>query len=242
MRSISRVTRVTRWLCLVGYALVASGLPLPIGTAPAGGASGRLDRIAAGRLAGKDRSRAFPCIDKPCGCATAEQCFTACCCQSPAETLAWARAHDVETAVLASLERRVAATLPKLAHASCEEQAKTCCTDKVEAKPAGSPSCCSSPANSPANPSATMADAAPAADDTAPGAPRVHSVVLRAMLACGGLASEWFASGGGLPPPPVTLAVGAIVVERIGTLDRGTISISSPPDAPPPRAASTAVL
>ena len=69
----------------------------------------RGDALADTRLAAKDRSRPFPCMDKPCGCATAEQCFANCFCHTPAERLAWAKAHGVEPAVLAALEKRLAA-------------------------------------------------------------------------------------------------------------------------------------
>jgi hypothetical protein len=47
------------------------------------------------KLARKDRSRPFPCQDRPCGCASAEECWKACCCFSHREKLAWARKHGV---------------------------------------------------------------------------------------------------------------------------------------------------
>lgn len=104
MRRDTTLRRVTIWMATIGYALVASGLPLPLGGAqPASSTS-----AAAKRLAGKDRSQPFPCMDKPCGCTTAEQCFSSCCCDTPAELLAWAKANHVEpvskhTVVLTSM-------------------------------------------------------------------------------------------------------------------------------------------
>ncbi|MEI6255537.1 MAG: hypothetical protein WCQ77_02725 [Planctomycetota bacterium] len=83
------IRRITIWLAIVGYTLVASGIPLPL----AGSASQSADSAAAKRLAGKDRSRPFPCMDKTCGCATAEQCFTSCCCNPPAQARACAKAQ-----------------------------------------------------------------------------------------------------------------------------------------------------
>ena len=71
--------RVVVWICLLLYALVASGLPLPMGT---------LDGSVAARLAEKDRSKPFPCMNKPCGCRSAKQCFAKCCCHTAAERLA----------------------------------------------------------------------------------------------------------------------------------------------------------
>src|SRR5262249_15950818 len=44
----------------------------------------------------KDQSQPFPCQDHLCGCHNAEECWRDCCCYSPEEKLAWARAHGVE--------------------------------------------------------------------------------------------------------------------------------------------------
>jgi hypothetical protein len=239
------MTRVTRWACLIGYVLVASGLPLPIGTTPTGRAS-QGDRIAAGRLAGKDRSRAFPCMDKPCGCATAEQCFTSCCCHTPAESLAWARAHDVDAAVLASLERRVAASLPQATGCCSSAKSASCCDETSTPKSAAGTSCCSAAAATVAPVAACCATAAHPAiampeepatspDDHTPVAATLTSVVLRAMLACSGLAAEWFAASGALPPPLVTLPAATTIVASIPLRHWLAVSVPASPDTPPPR-------
>jgi len=120
---------------LAGYAIVASGLPIPLGVD-----HGPRSAAAEKRLAGKDRSRPFPCMDKPCGCATAEQCFSNCCCNTPAETLAWARARKVDPAVIAALQRRVAVPAETAASAS------SCCSvnkDTTCCSAASEPACCS---------------------------------------------------------------------------------------------------
>ena len=41
-------------------------------------------------------SQPFPCQDRHCGCVTAEQCWTNCCCYGPEEHLAWAAQNGVE--------------------------------------------------------------------------------------------------------------------------------------------------
>src|SRR5579872_5866002 len=64
-------------LSLVAYLLATLGLPLPA----------RARKETAGVP--------FPCQDHPCGCRTAEQCWKNCCCFTPAERLAWAKAHHV---------------------------------------------------------------------------------------------------------------------------------------------------
>lgn len=240
--------RVTTWLVLVAYVLVVSGLPLPWGVA-------RVDAAAEKRLAAKDRSRLFPCMDKPCGCATAEQCFTRCCCNTPAETLAWARAHHVDVVVLKALERRVA-------------QAVTappggCCAAKAAASP--KPSCCQPPplpnesaadhcstnqslAAAPAGVEGIRESANPQAGAQASGRtteqdrpaessdrPESRVIVLRAMLACGGIVAQWFTTAGSLPPPRLTLAMSPVVVGRCTLADDDGGGVPAVPEIPPPR-------
>ena len=60
--------------------LLATGLPLP----------------AMAGVSIKDRSKPFPCMDRPCGCLNADQCWHSCCCFSMCEKLAWAEAHGIE--------------------------------------------------------------------------------------------------------------------------------------------------
>jgi hypothetical protein len=210
MTSPTRLQRATTWMAIVGYTLVASGLPLPVGLlAPRGNV------VADTRLAAKDRSRPFPCMDKPCGCATAEQCFANCCCHTPAERLAWAKAHRVEPAVLTALERRIAAD------AAPAEPAGGCCAAKATRKPA----CCS----------ADVCDEPEAAPEPSP--LRVRTVTLKAMLACGGILTQWLAVGGSLPPPRIDLVLDAPFGDRCPLGDSHAEVLASPPDAPPPRAA-----
>lgn len=197
--------RLVTWLAIVGYGLIATGLPLPLGAVTSPSAA------AARRLSAKDRSTPFPCMDKACGCATAQQCFTNCCCHTPAETLAWARAHKVDPAVIAALKRRVAAPVAVASRCSA---AKSCCS----AKPAAPP----------------VEPAAP--DHSAREAAAPKAVSLRAMLACGGIVAEWFACGVSLPPPPVTAVATSDPGDRIDSCDICMVSSRVAPDVPPPRA------
>jgi hypothetical protein len=222
MSSSARGTRIVAWLALGCHVLVASGLPLPL-AAPRGG--------DAARLAGKDRSRPFPCMDKPCGCATAEQCFASCCCHTPAQRLAWARAHDVDAAILAALERRVAAA---------DQPAASCC---AAARPQ-QPSCCDADASGAVDPEAPevcgdyrslAADPPPAATEPAT-APSPRVVILRDALACGGILTAWLACAAAVPPPPRVMppdhdvAAGTLLLE-----DDAAPSVSADRSAPPPR-------
>jgi len=203
--------RLTTWCVIGAYCLVASGLPLPLGGSPAA-----VDAVASRRLAGKDRSTPFPCMDKPCGCATAEQCFSNCCCNTPAELLAWARARRIEPAVIAALQRRVAAPPVIEKPSSCCAVAKGsgCCEEE-------SPSCCES--------SAPEEDRPHERDD--------RVVVLRAMLACGGIVAQWCAAAGALPPPVVESPLQCLVLVWIGLVDEVDDGPAFSPQAPPPRLA-----
>ena len=46
-------------------------------------------------VAKKDRSRPYPCQDRPCGCASADECWHHCCCMNNKEKLAWACENSV---------------------------------------------------------------------------------------------------------------------------------------------------
>jgi len=210
----SLTSRAVTWLMLAAYVAIVSGVPLPIaGSPPVAGSP------AAKRLADKDRSRPFPCMDKPCGCATAEQCFSSCCCNSPAELLAWAEINGLDPATLLVLQRRVAATAPEAPAAAC------CCSSAAEAA-----ACCTT------TESASAHQPAPADDrDSAPTPSKVIS--LKAMLACGGVLAGWAAAVTSLPPPtaprcePCMQLVGMLsITDEIGhSADRLS-------DTPPPRA------
>lgn len=213
--------RVITWCTILAYVAVASGLPLPWGSPAAREA--RPDPVGTARLHAKDRSTPFPCMDKPCGCATAEQCFANCCCNTPAETLAWARAHGVKPALLAALERRAGRERAKPSASCCgTTAARSCCEPEPEA------ACCR---------------VAPPAASTEPqgeslrSAPRFHGVVLRAMLACGGLVEQWVASAGSMPPEHVTWSANGLPCGRLAAMQERPIATLSPLEPPPPRAA-----
>ncbi len=50
----------------------------------------------------KDRSRPFPCQDRPCGCRSAEQCKKQCCCFSNDQKLSWAKRNGVTSSEVVS--------------------------------------------------------------------------------------------------------------------------------------------
>jgi hypothetical protein len=73
-RSLPR--RLCAGLTLLAYLATVLGLPLPAPARP-------------------KSDEPFPCQDHPCGCRTAEQCWRSCCCFTPEQRLAWAKAHNV---------------------------------------------------------------------------------------------------------------------------------------------------
>lgn len=44
----------------------------------------------------KDLSQPYPCMHRACGCRSAAECWKGCCCFTPAERLAWAKARGVK--------------------------------------------------------------------------------------------------------------------------------------------------
>ncbi|MFM8539850.1 MAG: hypothetical protein ACKOES_17535 [Planctomycetaceae bacterium] len=225
---ITAFCRRRRWvtgITLALYALVVSGLPLPLGAVSP---QGRSDGVGDQLLAAKDRSRPFPCRDKPCGCVSADQCFKKCCCHTPAQLLAWAKRNDLEPAVLAALERRAATEGPVAAVASAASccttpsiiAKATCCTvDAPVVPPNDMTDCCSTgraPATAEAARLVVEGDPEPRAEDEPLSR---HTVVLKAMLACGGIVAEWF-SIGGAPPPPAVVAVACVSPLAVTLVDR----------------------
>ena len=84
---ISRFARQTVGLVVL-VCVFASTIPLPIGIV--------VEAFQAGG--------AFPCQGCGCGCRTAEQCWTTCCCYTPEQRQAWARNNGVKPPSYAVLE------------------------------------------------------------------------------------------------------------------------------------------
>jgi hypothetical protein len=221
---------------LILYGLVASGLPLPVASPQATGST------TAKTLAGKDRSRPFPCMEKACGCDSAERCFTNCCCHTPAETLAWAKDRGIEPAVIDALARRVAVSTPdrsrlasSVAAAGSRCAAKQAAVSRLETNdPSADEAICSDYRSLAAEPAEYPL---PADDEPANDLPVAGSVSLRAMLACGGIVAQWAAAGVSLPPPAcVTCEFPWPPIGVVTVIDERVFGMGSPPDTPPPRA------
>ena len=77
----------------------------------------------------KDRSRPFPCQDRPCGCRSAEHCKKKCCCFSAEQKLAWAKRYGIDPSEVVAQAR---AAEPVAKRKSCCASARTL---KSDAKP-----------------------------------------------------------------------------------------------------------
>jgi hypothetical protein len=198
--------RLCAGLTLVAYLLTALGVPLPA-------------------VARKATDEPFPCQDHPCGCQTAEQCWRACCCFSPEERLAWARAHQVEppeyaeppTGGLSWRTTRV------------RDRAQGCCT--------GDPVCCTEPRDQP-----SCCQTKPAENErTAPQKPTrggIRWALGVSALRCQMPGSQWAATGAVLPPsPPLTWSPWFAPIGWVAGSHEQLVSLPLIPPDPPPRPA-----
>ena len=85
LKGIRPGARIFRWGLLVAF--VACFLPIPV-------------RPVNSPETGSEN---YPCKGNLCGCRTAQQCWTSCCCTTPEERLAWAFENNVTPPVYAVL-------------------------------------------------------------------------------------------------------------------------------------------
>lgn len=138
---ISVRARLVRLAVLVAYLAFALGIPIPASQA----------------RADKDQSRPYPCQDRPCGCRSAEQCWTSCCCTTPAERVAWALERGVPIPAYAVLPSAPAmrALLASSAAAAARPDDACCCTEHD----AGPMPCCAAADACHAHAAAPVSDA-----------------------------------------------------------------------------------
>jgi hypothetical protein len=185
--------RLVSGLVLVGYLAAVLGLPLPA----------RAHKLV---------DQPFPCQDDPCGCQTAEQCWTACCCYTVEEHWAWARAHHIEPPDYATRPTDQGwDTKPKR---DCEEGGSAC-------------SCCKAKHECEAKSERETTSKA-----------SIRWVSSAASLRCQG-ANALESTTAAVPPPPhLTWHPFPAVVGRFLPCDEFALSVPSPPGDPPPRSQS----
>jgi hypothetical protein len=172
----------------------------------------------------------FPCQEHDCGCTSAEECWTHCCCFTPEQHLAWANEHAVEPPAYAVLPG-VAESEPAHAdhdcghcdenrgsrvvdHASLHSLFPTATSDQKQ----DSTGCCQQ---------------GPEQRHAAKG---IRWLLTMNALGCRGFSTQWVASGSVAPPPP-TLTWQPLW-QPAGDLWIRDLDISfrlTPPLDPPPR-------
>ncbi len=220
--SILPIRRGFALAAVLAYVAAAVGVPLPVG-------------------GGKDRSVAFPCMDRPCGCRDARGCKEHCCCFTSEQKLAWADEHRVDPTPFVNFAalapRRPAGTLK-----SSEHGAACCATssrhrqvpawhDDRQASPA--PLICLDPRLAPPDAADRTADrtAEPTADP-----PEDDTISIAAYRTCHGLAPLWSTLGAALPPlAPTAYEFLWDARESIAAIPTATVAVAISPPTPPPR-------
>jgi hypothetical protein len=173
-------------IAVVSHVLVISGLPLPVRAPEA-----------------KDHAEPFPCMNRPCGCRTAQQCWRSCCCFTPRQRLAWARRNKVQPPAYAALADGQAEgedAEPSAVQPRCCESRERSCSQAPPARASDSECCrtehvaaddsaCCRPTTDIVQPPADATQASPS------------GVIGLFALRCQGLGTDWALTGAALPPP-----------------------------------------
>lgn len=189
----------------LAYLIATLGLPLPAPAVP------------------KDTSQPFPCQDHPCGCQTAEQCWRRCCCFTPEERWAWARAHQVEPPAYAEKPAEQGWSTVKLRDkdkAKAAPAAKSCCATHQ-----GRSACCQPDSNRPAK-------------QSTPEKNPVRWITGMASWHCQGGPTLWVGVGAVVPvPPPLSWSPDWPLTSRVPLMNAIAWDVPQNPPAPPPRPA-----
>jgi hypothetical protein len=177
----------------------------------------------------KMASQPFPCQEHDCGCSSALECWTNCCCFSPAEHLAWAREHAVEPPAYALLPTGSGASTRHAEHecVHCEDhhsgkQAHCHAAAQPDQLPETSGCCHKQPPG---------AQQALEGDGTG-----IRWVISIKALSCRGLSTLWVASGSVVPPPPnLNWMPRWQVAGQVLVYDSNPRLRCTPPLDPPPR-------
>lgn len=184
----------TATVALVAYLLAVVGIPLPAGPP-------------------KDRSRPFPCMDRPCGCKDAAQCWTSCCCTTPQERLAWARRRGIEAPNALTVLALVRRGGGESGGSTRQHSNRSCCAAKAKAASPRAASCQKS------------ADV------------QGDLVAIGAWRACHGLGALWSFHGAALAPAPaLSYEFDWSQAERLACRACVADSLIFSPPVPPPRA------
>jgi len=181
----------------------------------------------------------FPCEGGQCGCRSAHDCWSGCCCLTPAQRLAWAKANDVTPpAELAQLAASSTDAEPVAANgkprgkalaACCTGAASRSCCQKSDGKKQEEQSaCCARGGREMASTCKTTAETVTeetTESSSSPAMERRH---------CRGLSFWWVAGGQplALPERPVALRPGDFADSVVMTVVCYACDAESPPTRP----------
>ncbi|MGE3315654.1 MAG: hypothetical protein AB7O26_11105 [Planctomycetaceae bacterium] len=199
------------------------------------------------KLPAKDRSQPFPCQDRPCGCASAEQCFKKCCCFSDSQKREWAVQHDVPlpSAPADETETADAGTQVSTHGLACADDGAPChlhtAMESAEADSSRRKSCCHKSTqvagSQPVESTQVRGESCctkPAEKDDAQA--EVQLVIGTLARGCQGLSSVWTLLGAVmLPEIPSTWTFDASVVGIVADIPLIPHSADLLPPVPPPR-------
>ena len=209
--SVSRRSRrLLTVVSLVFYLASVWGYPLP-------------------QAATDDHSVPFPCQDHRCGCVSAEQCWTSCCCFSPAERIAWAQQHEVTIPEHVQLALRAEEhTEHDHDHDACEA-GEVCLAESPGHKHGA---CCGGHEHEPADTERACANCTPPESGTS-----VGWVSAFEARKCRGLSTLWIVSGAAIPTAIESLwEFDWAPAGRVSFAERSLQCVTSLPTVPPPRA------
>ena len=213
--------RATAWIVLASLVPVMIPIPVP-----------SVSLLQQGQL-----SQPYPCQASKCGCRSAEQCWTSCCCHTPAERFAWAKKHGVTPPTYAvrpkpQVEKHAVSTRGTVQQHSPTVQAVCCSVFDTRAKPDNlqsqlqtvvTQSCCS--------PSSSASKTAPVETRE-----RKSTVLTIMALKCRGFGAEFTGIGWAIivhQAPRIFLQ--APLIERTCSANDSAASRCLPPEPPPPR-------
>lgn len=177
---------------------------------------------------GIDWSEPFPCMHCHCGCKTAKQCWTNCCCHTLQERLAWAKAKGVTPPAYVVIPKGL--TIAKVKPAKCRH----CCSAKSEA--ATHPA--SSKSNSPSNncPAVGSKPYARMLSGSVPVKSSGGSVIFLNAMKCQGQSLSWMALAWVTLPSPIQVDFVSSWSELLPLRDSLWTTVFYRPPLKPPRA------
>ena len=165
----------------------------------------------------------FPCRNGSCGCKSAFQCWTSCCCHSAQERLDWAAQHGVAVPEYAQHLRQLAAD--QKAQAKVTGATKPACCQKAKPALPAKPACCAK------KESATTLGCA-----SATAKPRTKVVLSMFALGCRGSSGELASLPWAIVELPIASRAPLGPLEcQLVIVDRDGPKQFYPPELPPPR-------